>query len=62
MLLPEAGDRGVQDSDLEDVLEDGEEAYEPAGELRIEESDSHAEVEPDSFPRKRVGISKWIKS
>ena len=62
VLLPEAGDRGDQGSDLEDVLEDGEEAYEPAGELRIEESDSDAEEEPDSFPRKRVGKSKWIKS
>ena len=48
MPLPEAGDRGDQDSELEDVLEDGKEAYEPAGELRIEESDSDAEEEPDS--------------
>ena len=64
MLLPEAGDRGDQDSGLEDVLKDDEEACEPAGELRIEESDSDAEEEPDSPPRKRkrVGKSKWIKS
>ena len=64
VLLPEAGDRGDQDSDLEDVLEDGEEACEPARELRIEESDSDAEEEPNSLPRKRkrVGKSKWIKS
>ena len=48
VLLLEAGDRGEQDIELEEVLEDGEEAYEPAGELRIEESDSDAEQEPDS--------------
>ena len=37
-----------QDINLEDVLEDGEEAYEPAGELRIEERNSDADQEPDS--------------
>ena len=62
VLHLEAGDRGDQDSELEDVLENCEEAYEPARELRIEESDSDAEEEPDSLPRKRVGKSKWIKS
>ena len=62
VLLLEAGDRGDQDSDLEDVLKDDEEAYEPAGELRIVENNSDAEEEPDSLPRKCVGKSKWIKS
>ena len=42
VLLPEAGDS------TRIVLEDGEEAYEPAAELRIEESDFDAEEEPDS--------------
>ena len=62
MLLPEAGDRGDQDSELEDVLEDGEEVYEPAGELRIENSDSRCRRGTWSLPRKRVDKSKWIKN
>ena len=64
MLPPEAGDWEYQDSQLEDVLEEGEEAYEPARELEIEETDSEAEEEDDSPPKKRqfIGKSEWMKS
>ena len=63
VVLPsEAGDRGGQESDLEDVLDDGEEDHEPAGKLEIEESDSEIEEEHNSPPRKRQFIAKSIWS
>ena len=53
VLPPAAGDRGDQESDLEDAVEDGEGEYKPAGELEIEESDSDIEQPDNSPPRKR---------
>ena len=59
VLPPAAGDRGDQESDLEDAVEDGEDEYEPAGELEIEESDSDIE-QPDK--RRIIPGNKWTKS
>ena len=37
VLLPEAGDSGSRESDVEDVADSMEEIFEPAGELKVEE-------------------------
>lgn len=37
VLPPEAGDSGIQESDVEDVAEGREEMVEPSGKLEVEE-------------------------
>lgn len=63
MLPPAAGDIGTQESDTEDANDDPEEAYEPAGELEIEEeieSDDNFEIEQQP-KRKRKETPNWKK-
>ena len=38
VLPPAAGDAGDQDSDIEEIPENPEEEYEPAGELEVEQN------------------------
>ena len=53
LLPPDAGDIGDKDSDTDEIPDDPEEEYEPAGELEFEE-----ELESDFFeevpPRKKT--------
>lgn len=63
VLPPAAGDIGTQESDTEDANDDPEEAYEPAGELEIEEeieSDDNFEIEQQP-KRKRKETPNWKK-
>ena len=49
VLPPAAGDAGDQDSDIEEIPENPEEDYEPAGELVVEqniENEFHNEILP----------------
>ena len=63
MLLPEAGDSGSRESDVEDVADSMEEIFEPAGELEVEEnfeSDKESEMALPSTRKK--GFPKLKKS
>ena len=65
ILPPAAGDAGGQDSDVEDIPEDPEEQYEPAGELEVEEdieSDCDNEVLPLRKKIKQENDVIWKKS
>lgn len=47
VLPPDAGDKGNQDSDLDEVLEDRETMYDPAGELEVEVLESSDDDDDD---------------
>ena len=64
VLPPEAGDRGDQESDKEEVPEDKEKEYEPAGQLEIKENDADEEKEPNSpLSKRQSNVSQnWVKT
>ena len=65
MLPPAAGDAGDQDSDIEEIPENPEEEYEPAGELEVEqniENEFDNEILPLQKKRKLENIITWKKS
>ena len=66
VVLPRAaGDAGDQDSDIEEIPENPEEEYEPAGELEVEqniENEFDNEILPLQKKRKLENIITWKKS
>ena len=69
VLQPNAGDSESQTSDCEEITNDPEEIFEPAGEMEVEEEiysdwcDDEPEVTlPPRTKRSRQGLPKWKKN
>ena len=63
VLLPEAGDSGRQESDVEDVADSMEKIFEPAGKLEVEEDFESNEKSEMALPSTRKKeFPKWKKS
>ena len=61
VLPPEAGDSQSQDTDEEDVNDNPDDIFEPAGQLEVEEEVGENEDEPTRGKRRRLD-SRWLQA
>ena len=61
VLPPEAGDSQSQDTDEEDVNDNPDGMFEPAGQLEVEEEVGENEDEPTRGKRRRLD-SRWLQA